>query len=66
MLVAGVLLERRALGRGLEILEADLTLDALGREVLSWHISFDRRSEWQKAKRNVDVGRTRTYAPEGN
>ena len=34
MLIAGVLLERRALGRRLEILEADLALDALGREVL--------------------------------
>ena len=37
MLVAGVLLQRRALGGGLEILEADLALDALGCEVL-WMI----------------------------
>ena len=34
MLVAGVLLQRRALGRRLEVLEADLALDALGGEVL--------------------------------
>lgn len=34
MPVAGVLLERGALGRRLEILEADLALDALGGEVL--------------------------------
>jgi hypothetical protein len=34
VLVAGVLFERRTLGGGLEILEADLALDALGREVL--------------------------------
>ena len=35
VLVAGVLLQRRALGRRLEVLEADLALDALGGEVLS-------------------------------
>jgi hypothetical protein len=34
VLVAGVLLQRRALGRRLEVLEADLALDALGGEVL--------------------------------
>jgi hypothetical protein len=34
VLVAGVLLKRRTLGRRLEVLEADLALDALGREVL--------------------------------
>ena len=34
MLVGGVLLERRSLGGRLEVLEADLALDAFGGEVL--------------------------------
>ena len=34
VLVAGVLLQSRTLGRRLEVLEADLALDALGGEVL--------------------------------
>ena len=40
MLVAGVLLERGTLGRRLEVLEADLALDALGGEVLRVFVSL--------------------------